>query len=564
MTRRTEAACAIGALIIYAALAVSNVRTSAATFDEGAHLPAGYSYWALHDYRLNPEHPPLVKLLAAAPIALTGATLHEDDVTWTSRRQWELGRRFLYHWNDADRLLLLGRLPIVGLGLGLAAAVYFWARRLYGPVAALVALGLAVLSPDVIAHGTLVTTDVGIALFSFLTVAALERLRRAASAARIAAFAVAFALAAASKFSVLLVVPALILLTALLVRRGDVRPRDAGRLAVAAAVAALVLIWACYGFRFAASPDPAQQFDWTRVQPQTRGIGALFMTARDHHLLPEAFLYGFLRFFKAQEARPAFLHGVISEEGWWYYFPATFAIKTPIPLLVLLAAAAVASARRRDEDRLREAFLWLPPVLYMALVMTSRLNIGHRHLLPIYPCLFVLAARSAVAGLGHARRAARLATMGLLAWYAAGTLHVHPHELAYFNELVGGPSQGYRWLVDSNLDWGQDLRGLKAWMDAHGVAEIHLAYFGTADPDYYGIRGQRLPGYLRPTHVAGFRAGEWVAVSATLLQGLYVEGDGARRLMKRLRQETPVEQVGYSILLYRPSFDYDPGQEPLY
>jgi hypothetical protein len=320
------------------------------------------------------------------------------------------------------------------------------------------------------------------------------------------------------------------------------------------ALTTYVLLWACYGFRFPASADPGHAFDWDRVQPKAHWVAAPLLVARDRHLFPEALLYGFLRFFKAQETRPAFLLGEVSDEGWWYYFPVTFALKTPIPLLILVVAAAVLAIRGRASPG--DPYLWLPPVLYMLLVMTRSLNIGHRHLLPIYPYLFVLAARAAALGLANARLAVRTLCAALLIWYGVGTLCMHPHYLAYFNEIAGGPRNGYRWLVDSNLDWGQDLKGLKAWMDDHHVAEIKLSYFGTADPDYYGIRCQRLPGRLRPPRLASrIQAGDWVAISATNLQAVYLQGD-ARRLMERFREEPAADQVGYSILLYQARQDY--------
>jgi hypothetical protein len=182
----------------------------------------------------------------------------------------------------------------------------------------------------------------------------------------------------------------------------------------------------------------------------------------------------------------------------------------------------------------------------------------------MYPYLFILAARAAAEGLAHTSRVTRVLAAALVAWYAAGTLRQHPHHLAYFNEIAGGPRNGYRWLVDSNLDWGQDLKGLKAWMDRHGVAEVKLSYFGTADPGYYGILGERLPGHLRPPRVArAVRAGDWVAISATNLQSVYLKGDG-RRLMEHFRAQAPRDQVGYSILVYRAVRDYALPEEPLY
>jgi hypothetical protein len=556
---RVDVAIVAAGLALYVALAASAAHHLAATYDEGSHLPAGYTYLAKGDYRLNPEHPPLVKLLAAAPLRLLPVTMETEDVTWRARRQWEFGRRFLYRWNDADRLLFYGRLPIVGLGALLALAVYLWARRWEGRLAAAVALFLCVLSPDMLAHGSLVTTDVAIALFTFLAVAALARMRDTITLARAAAFALAVAFAFATKYSALLFVPILFVL-AVLIARSRGRAALLAVVGVMASVTTYVVLWAAYGFRYYASPDHEPPLPWANVQPASPLVRGPAGFALEHHLLPESLVLGFLRVLKAAASRPSFLFGHLST-GFWYYFPATFAMKTPIPLLLLLAGAVVLAVRARGE-RVREAFLWLPPLAYMALAMMGRLNIGHRHLLPIYPYLFILAARAAARGLRSGHWAWRAGTAALLAWYAVGTLRVHPDYLSYFNELAGGPANGYRLLADSNVDWGQDLKDLKAWMDREGVPEVKLAYFGSADPDYYGIRGERLPGELRPARLAArIHVGDLVAISATNLAGVYL-GDEPRRLLQRVAAGTPIARIGYSILVYRAREEYevpDPG-----
>jgi hypothetical protein len=517
------------------------MRSWSATFDEGAHLPAGYTYLALGDHRLNPEQPPLVKLLAAAPLLALRPVLKADDEAWTTARQWEFGRRFLYRWNDADRLLFWGRLPVVALACALAAAVFFWSRRLFGPAAGALALLLCVLSPDVLAHGHLVTTDLGLALFFFLTVVAFERLGERATRGRLILAGLALGAAFATKFSAPILVPVLVVLgTVAVVARepmvsalsGPARTIEsrAGRAKHAAAMLAgmgliaFVVLWASYGFR-----------------------GPLSVV-----LLPEDYVRGLLFVLEHSEARPTFLLGQLSDHASPYFFPVTFALKTPLPLVALLVLAAFVTPRL---SRRAAAFLWLPVVVYVAFTFTRGLQIGHRHLLPIYPFLFVAAGRAAaLAG------RVRIVVLGLAAWYAVGTLAVHPHYLAYFNELAGGPRNGYKRLVDSSLDWGQDLKGLRAWMDARGVARIKLSYFGSADPSYYGIDADALPGYSAP-HPARVtrevRPGDLVAVSATNLQGVYLDPED-RPLMERFRRSTPIDQVGYSILIYRADFAWPP------
>jgi hypothetical protein len=273
-------------------------------------------------------------------------------------------------------------------------------------------------------------------------------------------------------------------------------------------------------------------------------------------LLPDAYLYGVLRFARHSERRRAFLLGEQSDEGWWYYFPVTLALKTPLPLL-LLAGAAAALGLFDWRRHARDAWLWLPPIAYLALSMSRSLNIGHRHLLPLVPFVLLGAARAFVALWRRGRPAARGALVLLLVWYGASVLRVHPHYLAYFNELVR-PDEGHRFLVDSNLDWGQDLPGLKAYMDRNGIAKLKLSYFGTAEPRFYGIQCERLPGYPPPPDPVGaVEPGDVVAVSATNLEGVYLSDDpDALRLMRRLKRQTPLATIGYSILVYRAEFSW--------
>jgi hypothetical protein len=150
-------------------------------------------------------------------------------------------------------------------------------------------------------------------------------------------------------------------------------------------------------------------------------------------------------------------------------------------------------------------------------------------------------------------------------WYAVGTLANHPYHLAYFNEIGGGPARGWRLLVDSNLDWGQDLKRLKAWMDGHGVDRVKLSYFGSASPSYYGIHAVRLPGYSAPHPpriTREIHPGDIVAVSVTNLQGVYLDAEDLP-LMERLRGLKPVGRVGRSIFVYRASFSWPPGERTL-
>jgi 4-amino-4-deoxy-L-arabinose transferase-like glycosyltransferase len=579
---RQDALVAVAGVALYALLAVGSMREKSAVFDEGAYLPAGYTHWKFRDFRLTPEQPPLAKLLAAAPLLFTDVTVHEDDA-WALRRPWDFGRNFLYAWNDAGRLLFRARLAIVALGAALALAVFWWTRLHWGRPAAALALLLCVLSPDVLAHGQIVTMDLGVTLFIFLAVAAFERLTERATPLRLLAAGLATGAAFATKSSAFLLLPilgALAARTALAsepwrVSLGPLGSRSvetrAGRALhlcgffAAIAALALAVLWACYLFQPRLSPDPdvAAAFEWERNWPQGPVAGAAASVARGSGLLPEAYVFGVLKVFAHAEGRPAFLAGERSDAGWWRYYPATIALKTPLALFALLLLALLTRPAPRAPPR-ASWFLWLPPLLYLLLAASRPINIGHRYVLPLYPFLFVAAGRAAAWAFGQGRpAAARWLLAALAAVYAQAALRVHPHYLAYFNELAGGPSNGYRYLVDSNLDWGQDLEGLASWLRENPVGRIKLAYFGSADPRYYGIDCDLLPGYMAPPPpqvTRRVRPGDVVAVSATILQGLYAE-PAMQPLFARLRATAPLAVVAHTIFVYRVEFEWAPDPD---
>jgi hypothetical protein len=329
---------------------------------------------------------------------------------------------------------------------------------------------------------------------------------------------------------------------------------------------AVVAIWAAYGFQrsFGADPALAASFPWDALQPSHPLVHGSVRVARELGLLPDPYLFGFLRFFEHSEARRAFLLGQVSDTGFPHFFLVSFLVKTPLPLLALLLLAL--AGRGRDAARAGAlAAAWIPLLVYAALTQTRGLNIGHRHLLPLYPFVFVVAGAAGAWLPRRLGRAGALLLAGLLAWYAWGTLRVHPHPLAYFNETVGGPANGWRVLVDSSLDWGQDLARVEPWMRRHGIARYKLSYFGSAWPRYHGITGEMLPGYSSPRVPRVTREvspGDVLAVSATNLQGIYIE-DEDQPLMARIRQLSPSGSIGYSILVFRADFRWPPpGSSP--
>lgn len=554
----------VAAIVLFLALALTSAGSHSGTFDESVYVSAGYGYWRFGDFRLNTVHPPLSKLLAAAPLLAMDVRMDPNDAAWLEAHPWKFGRRFLYEWNDPERLLFWGRAATTLLAAGLILIVWAWTLRHWGAPAGSLALFLSVLNPDLLAHGALATNDLAAAAFVFASVVAFELVLERASAGRVVMTGTALGAALLSKHNALLlcaVLPLLVLAHALLTNdalhtHARAARRALGLLALCSLIA-YAWLWAGYRFRFEAAPDPerTEPLIW-RAAEDSPFVASAGERLRASRLLPEAYVHGLLDLLARSEERRAFLLGRYSSEGWWYYFLVTFALKTPIPLLIFLATS-LASRPPSGAARRLAVFVWLPVAAYSLAALTSKVDIGHRYLLPVYPFLLVAAARSA-ARLLAAGTAGRAALLALGVWYAAGTTLNHPHHLAYFNELAGGPSQGYKFLSDSNVDWGQDLKRLKRYMEEQRLPSVKLSYFGTAPPEAYGIRHELLPSMMRPFPERLsllIRPGDVVVISATNLQGVYLPRP-ARRLMERFRDSVPLARVGRSLFVYRADFEW--------
>jgi hypothetical protein len=510
-----------------------NVRYAAPTYDEAMTLTAGYSYLVRRDFRLHRESPPLVKTIIALPLFMA----HRLPFTpppeqWRVADGFRIGQHFLYASAvPADRLLALSRSANLGLGALLVALVGWWSHRLWGPTAALVAIALAALEPNLVAHASVATTDVGCTLFIVSTLYLLWECLASPSAARWLAAGIATGLALASKYAAITLFPIIgIVLAGHVLLEPGPRPLRA-RLRHAAGGAALVclsamsVVWAAYFFQGFAPW-------WT----------------------------GLRRFLAlAAAGQASFFLGQYSYEGWWSYFPVAFLVKTPVGTLCLIAASLIL-ARAGAPLRRREALVLLTPVVVvLGVAMHARTHIGVRHILAVYPFLFVLASRLVTIRPRPAWLTAALVALALAAT-ALSTLRVAPHQLAYFNELVGGPEEGHRYLSDSNLDWGQDLKAVKTFMEQAELPIIYLSYFGTAPPAYYGIRHQYVPGSwplewpLPPDLVPADLERKMLAISLFNLQEVQTHD---AQLFAWLRARRPVARIGYSIRLYDLTGDPD-------
>jgi hypothetical protein len=277
-------------------------------------------------------------------------------------------------------------------------------------------------------------------------------------------------------------------------------------------------------------------------------LAAAVAVNSNYFLLPEAWVYGLLDAYRAFE-RSSYLLGEISDHGFSLYFPIAFAVKTPVPTLALLIVAIALKCFRRAWS-IADAFLIVPVAIFFAFATWSRLNIGLRHILPLYPFLFVWLGGVVATIWSEHKLYGRGFLVLMVAWLLSSNVKIFPDYLAFFNELAGGAAHGHKLLVDSNLDWGQDLKGLKLWLDSHDVKKIDFAYFGTMDPSYYGIRATPAPGSLWPfwREAADNNVpSPYIAISATYLAGLYLQDKDTYALF---RNQAPVADIGHSILVY--------------
>jgi hypothetical protein len=533
-----------------------------AAFDEGYTITYGYAYLRAGDARVSRgQNPPLTNLLIALPLLLRDdVAFPSDHPTWAKADIYGFSDEFLWKANvdRAAQLVLWARLPEMGLALLLACVVYAFTRSLFGGAAALFALFLCVFDPNILAHGHTVGTDLGVTLFLFSAVwmwtQALKRseLRYALLAGLLTGAALA------TKYSAVWLAPILLVLGLAYPGLHDHwRPR--AKMVTALGLAALAVIWGTFAF----SLGPIAPGGLAVPAPQYwESLGTVFN--------------------RVESSTPAFMLGHISSTGSPLYYPFVFLVKTPLPTLVLLVAGAVnLIARHRRED----IAAWFPPLLFMLAAMISGLNLGYRLILPMLPFMLMIAGQGTAAiltGIIRPRRrgAGQPAAMRtradtetdaknapwlrgsvvglLLLWLVVDVLSIAPSHIAYFNQLVSRNTD-YEALVDSNLDWGQDLVALREWQQRNAVNDLKLAYYGTARPEAYGVRASLLPSFTLNEfgpEVDGFNAyalrpGRY-AISATSLQlgTLYSRW----RLYEAFKTREPEERAGRSFLIYNVAY----------
>lgn len=530
LTLRARAAV----LFLLAAIAAQGmwaIVDKSPTCDEFSnHIASGYSYLVTRDFRLNPASPPLPRMLAALPLLFLHAAAPLQGRAWKTGNSPDFAHEFFYSANHRlDDFIFWARVPILLLSLLFALSVFFVAKGLLGEAGGLAALFLYAFCPDILAHSSLATADLAVAFFFFWAVVSFARYLKRPAWKTLAATGIFTGLALLSKFTAVLLFPLFILIALF---AGKARELKIGRIAACLAVCFLT-IWAGYGFEVKPllqnTPQPEKK---AAVYRQLGGERLLHFAEKTPVPL-STFSSAFVSMMHTRrEGTNAYLMGHWSRSGWWYYYFVAFAIKNTLPFLIL-SVLGIIFLGRVGFDRVTVSMLTVPIVFFFIFTMPDKAQAGIRYFLPIYPLFMILAAAAAV-HLWKKIPRARIAVGALLAWHAASAVFVAPSYLAYFNELIGGPSNGYKYLRDSNVDWGQDLKGLSKWAQREGYPEVVIHSITPAEPDSYGMAYRR----FAPDEFERPRAAVY-AVGAHFLNDV-----------KWARSARPVKVIGYSFFVY--------------
>ncbi len=532
MNKRTENILLIVLIIFIPIQALTSIIWKSATTDEPEHIAAGYYYWVTGDFWMGKENPPLVKLISAVPLLFFKSEHPGENRTVQQGGYLEYVDNFIHHnYLSAKKIIFISRIPAVLLTMIMAYFVFIWSRRLYGIKAGFLALFLTVFSPNILAHSRLAATDMGTAVFMFIAVYCFWRWLTSFKKKHMVAAGITLGLALAAKFTSVILLPSFLIIIAayFIFQKPDAFKNKTGRfilqVIVILTLAVLTLVL-CYGV-----------FSADNYFTGFRKVSEIISRGHSSYLL-----------------------GNYSETGWRHYFLIAFLVKTSVPVIVLLLICIITYIRKNNKKQavnINNLCLIIPALLIFFVSSFSPKQIGLRYVLLIYPFLFVFLGKSAC--VKNKYKAVIISV--LCGWYVFSSVRVFPHYLSYFNELAGGPDNGYKYLLDSNIDWGQDLNGLKKYLDEKEADNLILSYCGTGNPLNWGIKYQDLMsplGLTQPTqHINQIMANggkEYLAVSLNNMHSLLYND---KTVFNWLKSYSPVKIIGHTIYVYDITNDYN-------
>ena len=598
MSNRASNIIAFVLLGIMFITALFSMKGDSLTFDELAHIPAGYSYLTQQDYRINPEHPPLVKDIPALPLLFLDLNFPYNRQTWLQEEaapawwvQFDLGREFIYRsGNNPKEIIFWSRLAMIGLLIFLGWLLFWWTKRIANNTVAVGVLTLFAFSPTFLAHGRLVNTDIGAVLGALIAIIFWLRFLQDPAWKNVLFAGIAFGIAMLLKFSLVLLIPFFVIIAflhILLFSKNFIK--YLGKSLIVGLVGFILVVWPVYQFHIWNYPPEHQLRDTIadisgHPIPLAKDLN-IWMTEQPLLRAPAQYLRGLLMASQRTAwGNTTYFLGEMSADSWWHYFPLLYLLKIPLAfnLLALIALAVFFAVLwkswKRKEQFLNTArkyfwmialFLWI--IVYWTATLSGNLNIGVRHLLPVFPFTYILVVFLIYQGLKSIsqiklRKMAAIFLCFLFVWYIFSSISAFPHYLSYYNKLGGGTQQGYKIAGDSNYDWGQDFYRLLAFVEKEKIEKIHLDYFGGEDEEYWlGEKYIRLNpkeiGDESKDSSSPFADAQikeppkgWLAVSVNQLMGGITEPgprfDQETGYYNWLKEYTPLARAGHSIFIY--------------
>ena len=565
----------VAMLVIFTIIFLSLIRQKSMFIDDSMHIPAGYSYVMTNDFRLNQEHPPFIKLLSGMGLLLVRPELPFDSEGWQKAEEpgdpddgTTTFEEDFFNRNASkyEQIIFWGRVPVMIVPLLLALAVWTFTKELYGEMTALLAVFLLLTEPNIIGNATVVQDDLASALGVFLFVITLRSYLKSPSVKRAINLGFVIGVALLIKHSLVVLVP--ISLSILLVHALWQKFKHKSHLCRFLSLGLLVLfcfyiiLIAGYAFHVDWIDEDEAQFisDWLHLSGNP---SEHFQSVLLHLpvLLPKYFLYGMDMVLQdVRFGRTAFLLGQVSKQGWWYYFPVAFVLKTSLTFLTVTLAGLAwiikDIVKRRWADGL---YLLIPPLLYLAMSMMSHLDIGVRHILPVFPFFAVMGA-GAITTLGRSLRLRRLqlhriVPAVIVLWCSISVFITYPDYLTYFSPLAGGSSNGWRLLSDSNVETGQEVSTLAKYLKQHGASRVAGVFVGSEFIKFYGIELCDLPceedeeddeDKEPPDQPAYVAIGAWYMLEADVTPE-------QKAAIDLFRNQQPEAVVGNSIFVFRVS-----------
>ncbi len=595
MKKYVPAVVVISLLLAAVALVLLNMLdpNTSHEWDEPTYIAAGYYFLKTGDPGMIVSHPMLAKELAALPLLAVQPNLPANASSYVDYSYVKFGYDFMYQSdNNVGQILFLSRLPFVLLFVWLGLIVYRWSTRLYGQKAGMFSVLLYSFSPLMLANAGVVLTELVVTAFIFFTIYFFWRFLHKPNWRHLTLTGISLGLALSSKATANYLFPIMILLFIITLWKGQL-PRmpwsfpykrlpdklhqvvSVASFMLVISVIAVAVVWVSFGFQFGALADEAGSARYLNIAideissafPDRPGLVSLAEKVAGIPVPFPSYIasYGLTLHASIKPRIPAYLNGDTYVGGKWQYYFVAFALKTPIPFLIMLALAFLLPFLMHRKFTLSDYFLLIPPVLIFMAFLPAQFNVGLKHLLPMYPFLFVFSGKLVNLRFKRNLQLAFGLLLALLSiWYVVGTVSVHPYYVSYFNEFVG-PENGYKYLASADLSTGSNLPALKAYMEQHGIPSVQLSYLGSADPSYYGINYTYLPSpYFQgwDPHYSPQLPGNYteecyprtglIAISATNLHGIWLVNTSCYAWLAQL---APVDSIGYEILIYNVTED---------